>query len=176
MLPAPARIAAAPRPKSGASWKPAVPPPPVAGAAVTDGLADWRGVADRTVEGLALALGVVALAVSLGRLAGVVEAAPEGDNDVGVVDGKFCEGKDPEQAETDTDARMVKVAQPTVSLARGLAPVLVVRIFMGPPHASGRRRIRFAVPYRKGNRLSVRRVPAVPTAIKVKHIDGADMQ
>jgi hypothetical protein len=140
MLPAPARIAAAPRPNSGASWNPAVPPPPVAGAAVTDGLADWRGVADRTVEGLALALGVVALAVSLGRLAGVVEAAPEGDNDVGVADGKFCEGKDPEQAETDTDARMVKVAQPTVSLARGLVPVLVVRIFMGllmPPEDGG---------------------------------------
>jgi hypothetical protein len=99
----------------------------VAGAAVTTGLADWPGVADWTAEGLPLALGVT-LAVVLGRSAGVVEAAPEGDNDVGVADGKDCEGKDPEQAETDKDASMVKVAQPTVSLARGLVPVITVRI------------------------------------------------
>jgi hypothetical protein len=176
MLPAPARIAAAPRPKSGASWNPAVPPPPVAGAAVTTGLADWLGVADPAAEGLALALGVVALAVLLGRLAGVVEAAPEGDNEVGVVDGKDCEGREPEQAETDKDASMVKVAQPTVSLALGLVPMMVVRIFMDllmPPEDGGcvsRSR------YRKGNRGPVRRVPGGPAAIKIKHIDGADMQ
>jgi hypothetical protein len=84
MLPAPARIASAPRPKSGASWNPAVPPPPVAGAAVGNGLADrlgvadgrgvaeWcgvadgRGVADRLADGLALASGVVAPVEPLG--------------------------------------------------------------------------------------------------------------
>ena len=130
MRPAPTRIAAAPRPRSEASWNPAVPPPPVAGAAVTTGLDDWPGVADATAEGLPLALGVV-LAVVLGRSAGVVEAAPEGDNEVGVADGKDCGGKDPEQAETDKDASMAKVAQPAPSLARGLVPVLVMRIFSG---------------------------------------------
>jgi hypothetical protein len=146
MLPAPARMAAAPSPKSGASRNPAVPPPPVAGAAVTTGLADWRGVAESTAEGLAL--GVVALAVLLGWLVAVVETAPEGDNDDGVADGKDCAGAEPEQAATDKDARMVKVAQPTVSLAAWLVPVMVVRIFTA----------------------------SSASAIKVKHIGAADMQ
>jgi hypothetical protein len=142
-------MAAAPRPKSGASWNPAVPPPPVAGAAVTTGLADWSGVADGTAEGVTLAVGVASLAVLLGWLGGVVETAPEDDNGVGVVDGKDCEGRDPEQAETEKDASMVKVAQPTASLAPGLVPVMVVRISM-PPHASGRWRMRFPVPVSEG--------------------------
>jgi hypothetical protein len=127
----------------------------VAGAAVTTGLADWPGVAESTAEGLSLgvtaeglSLGVVALAVLLGWLVAVVETAPEGDNDVGVADGKDCAGAEPEQAETDKDARMVKVAQPTVSLAARLVPVMVVRIFTG----------------------------SSASAIKVKHIDAAGMQ
>src|ERR1039457_2671978 len=52
MLPAPARIAAPPRPKSRASRNPAVPPPPVAGAAVGTGLADGLGVADGDADRL----------------------------------------------------------------------------------------------------------------------------
>jgi hypothetical protein len=129
-------MAAAPRPRSGASWNPAVPPPPVAGAAVTTGLAVWRGVADATAEGVPLALDVLPLdvlplGVLLARSAGVVEAAPEGDNGVVEADGKVCAGADPEQAETDKDASMVKLAQPTASLAPGLVPVMVVRIFTG---------------------------------------------
>jgi hypothetical protein len=123
-----------------------VPPPPVAGAAVSNGLADWRGVADAAAEGRALALGVVTLAVLLGSLAGVVEPAPAGENGVGV-----AEGEDPVQAETDEEASMVKVAQPaTVSLALRLVPMLVVRIFMSllmPPAGGGQV---FPVPVSEG--------------------------
>ncbi len=161
MLPAPARMAAAPRPRSGASWNPAVPPPPVAGGAVTSGLADSRGVtdgdadrpgvadgdadrpgdADRLGEGLTLELGVT-LALPLGWLVGVAEPVPAGANGVGV-----GEGDDPVQAETDAEASMVKVAQPaTVNLAPRPVPMMVVRIFMGAPHASGGWRTRFPVP------------------------------
>lgn len=153
MLPAPASIATAPSPKSRASWNPAVPPPPVAGAAVGNGLADrlgdaeGRGEADRLgegerpgeaagrddVEGLALGFGVVALA-PLGRLVGVAEPLAPGENVVGV-----AEGDDPVQAETDADASMVKAAQPTaVSLALNPVPAMTARTFMGPPHASGK--------------------------------------
>ena len=143
------------------SWNPAVPPPPVAGAAVRNGLADRLGVtdgesggcgvADRRAEGLTLALGVVA--APLGRLVGVAVPVPAGDNGVGV-----AEGEDPVQAETDAEASMVNVAQPAMaSLALSPVPMMVGRIFMGPPHASGRWRTRFP-------------------AIKVKPIDGTNMQ
>jgi hypothetical protein len=126
MLPAPARIAAPPRPKSRASWNPAVPPPPVAGAAVGNGLADGLGVADGLAEELALALGVMALAVPLDKIVGVAERVPPGENEVGV-----AEGEDAVQAETDTEASMVKVAQPmAVDLALSLIPAMVVCIFM----------------------------------------------
>lgn len=134
MLPAPARIAAAPSPKSRASWYPAVPPPPVGGAAAGNGLAGGVGGADELAEGLAdgLALGVLALAVPLGRTVGVAEALLAGENVVGV-----AEGEDPVQAETDAEASMVRVAQLTaVSLALSPAPAMVVRISMGPPHTS----------------------------------------
>jgi hypothetical protein len=128
-------MAAAPRPRSGASWNPAVPPPPVAGAAVTTGLAVWRGVAVATAEGVALALDVLPLdvlplGVLLTRSGGVDEAAPEADNGVVEADGKDCAGADPEQADRDSDPSMVK-AQPAASLAPGLVPPMVVRIFMG---------------------------------------------
>lgn len=161
MLPAPARIAAAPRPKRGASWNPAVPPPPVAGAAVTTGLADrlgvadWRGVADPWADGLTLALGGVTPAVPLGGLLGVAEPVPAGENGVGV-----AEGEDPVQAETDAEASMAKVAQPTtVNLALSPVPMMVVRIFTGPPHASGRWRTRFQVPVSEGKSRASRDAP-----------------
>jgi hypothetical protein len=129
-----------------------VPPPPVAGAAVGSGLADGLGVADGdadgdadrlgVADGLTLALGVVTLAVPLGRIVGVAEPVPAGENVVGV-----AEGEDAVQAETDAEASMAKVAQPTpVNLALSPVPMMVVRIFMGPPHASGRWRTRFPVP------------------------------
>jgi hypothetical protein len=184
MLPAPARIAATPSPKSRASWNPAVPPPPVGGAAVRNGLAAGLRVADGLAEGLALALGVLTLAVltlavPLGRIVGVAEALLAGENVVGV-----AEGEDAEQAETDAEASMVNAAQlVAVSLALSPAPTVVVRIFMGPPHASGRLRTRSPVPHRKRNRGSARSLsaptegmsPEAPRAIKVMPKDGTDM-
>ncbi|MGO8888874.1 MAG: hypothetical protein ACLQB1_04055 [Streptosporangiaceae bacterium] len=46
---------------------------------------------------------------------------------------------DPLQAETATGASRVRAPQHTaVSLARNAVPAIVVRTFMGPPHAPGR--------------------------------------
>jgi len=114
----------------------------VAGASVGTGLAEWRGVADAggvadaLAEGLTLALGVVALAEALGRIVGVAEPVTGDENGVGV-----GEGEDPEQAETDAEATMAKVAQQAaVNLELRAVPMMVVRIVTGPPYASGRRR------------------------------------
>jgi hypothetical protein len=107
-----------------------VPPPPVAGAAVTGGLDDRAGGTVVVTEVVTVALGERVLAVPLGALAGVVGPAPEGDNEDGVAEGKDPEGRDPEHAETDRDASMATVAQPTtVRLAVRLVPVMIVRIF-----------------------------------------------
>jgi hypothetical protein len=138
-----------------------VPPPPVAGAAVGNGLADLLGVADddaewlgvsegdadrlgvsdELAEELALVLGEVAPVVPLGLVLGVADPVSAGKNGVGV-----AEGEDVVQAETDAEASMVKVAQLTaVSLALSPVLMMIVRTFMGPPHASGRWRTRFPV-------------------------------
>jgi hypothetical protein len=171
MLPAPASTAAPPRVKSRVSWNPAVPPPPVAGAAAGSGLADGLGVADASAvcvsvgvtdvdtellaEGLALTL-ADSLAV-LDETVGVGEVVSAGENEV--------EGVDPEQAETAAEARMVMVPQPmTANLALSLTPAMVVRTFMKPPHASGRWRPRFRVPApestSQGNGWRSRSLPA----------------
>jgi hypothetical protein len=121
-----------------------VPPPPVGGAAVGNGLAGGLGVADGValalgvadgVAGvLALALGVVTLAVPLDKAVGVAETLPAGENLAGA-----AEGGDAVQAETAAEASMVKVPQPmAVNLALSPVPAVVVRTFMEPPHASGR--------------------------------------
>jgi hypothetical protein len=60
MLPAPARIATPPSPRSTVSWNPAVPPPPVGGAPFGIGLVvggDGDEFPSRVVEGLADGLG-----------------------------------------------------------------------------------------------------------------------
>src|SRR5580692_1149954 len=166
MLPAPARMAAAPRPSSGPSWNPAVPPPPVAGAAVTGGLPDRRGggaaaEVDAGAEAVAPALGEMVLAAPLGEAPAVVEAAPEGDNEDGVAEGKDPEGRDPEHAETDRDASMATVAQPTTArLAVRLVPVLTVRIVTGllmPGQDGG---YVFPVPVPEGKSRVAQEVPA----------------
>jgi len=112
------------------SWSPAVPPPPVAGAAVGNGVADRLGGADVLSEGPALALGVVACAELLGVTVGEAEVVFAGENVVGVAEG---EGEDAEQAETDAEASMATVAHPAaVNLALSLVPMtMVVRIFTG---------------------------------------------
>ena len=55
MPPAPARIASTPRQNSRTSWNPAVPPPPVPGAAVGNELADGLGDGLGDGDGLGLA-------------------------------------------------------------------------------------------------------------------------
>ena len=148
------------------SWNPAVPPPPVAGAAVRNGLADGPCVADGDADaccvaddladGLSLVLGVVAPAVPLGRIVTVAEPVTAGENGVGV-----GEGEDVVQAETDAETSMVRVAQPTtVSRALSPLPMMVVRIFMGPPHASGRWRTRFLIPSSAEKSRPARSLPA----------------
>ena len=136
-----------PSSRSRAPEKPAVPPPPVAGAAegtvVADGpgvaegcgvaegrgVPEGRGVADELAEGLPLALGPVRLAEPLGRMVGDSDPVAPGENVAGVAG-----GGDPEQAETDAAARMVKAAQPTAaSLVLSPASAMVMRIFTGPP-------------------------------------------
>ena len=122
-----------PSPKSRECWNPAVPPPPVAGAAVTNGL----GVAEGLPVGLADGLGA---GVPVGPTDEVtVGLAVPGENG-----GGDAEDADPEQPETVAEAKMVKAAQPaTAKLALRPVPVMVVRIFTAPPHTSGRWRARF---------------------------------
>ena len=140
MPPAPASIASTPRQNSRTSWKPAVPPPPVPGAALGNELADGLG------DGDGLGLGVVALgAVTPGTVApgvavpGVVAlaAAVPGVVVLGVLlevvalgappaeivglaglvppagnEGGVVEGEPAPQADTDAGTSMAKAAQP----------------------------------------------------------------
>jgi hypothetical protein len=95
------------------------------------------GSVDGLGESLAPVLGVPAPAESL------LETVAEGDD---VLPGGD-EDEDDVQPATATDARMVTVPQPTtVSRTLGAAPAMVVRTFIEPPHAPGRRRSRFPAP------------------------------
>lgn len=120
-----------------------MPPPPVAGAAVGAGLGvtegDGLGVVDGDGEGdgLVVVLGL-GLALALGETDAVADALAK--DEAGVV-GSAPEDGDPEHAATVTEARTVKMPQPTAaSLALNLVPATVLRTFMEPPHASGRKR------------------------------------
>jgi len=152
MLPAPTTIAAPPRPTRKVSWNPAVPPPPVSGAAVGKVLADglgggvcewvgvgvgdgeWVGVGVSLAEGVVLGVGVVlAVTVTVGEAVGVAElvrvGVPPGDSDGGV-----AEGVPLVQAATDADASTVTVAQPiALNLTPSGFPAIVGRIFREPP-------------------------------------------
>jgi hypothetical protein len=156
MLTAPATIAARPSPNSRECWKPAVPPPPVAGAVVENGLGVGEGLgaglAVGVIVGLADGVGVGTLAVLLGALVGAPDPVAPGE-----MDGGDAAGGDPEQAETAAEANMAKAAQPkTANLALRPVPRVVLRIFMAPPHdhatrsarpgEDGRVPQRFAVP------------------------------
>jgi hypothetical protein len=140
MLPAPAKMAAPPRPTSRGSWNPAVPPPPVAGAAAGTGLADawcvWVGVG--VGVGVTVSVGVAlaeAVAVLVAEAEGVGELVPPGENDT---DGP-AEGVDPEQAERVTEATNAMVLNPVMAIL-ALSPVfaLAARTFMEPPHLATR--------------------------------------
>lgn len=140
-----------PMTSSEACWNPAVPPPPVAGAAVGVGLGlavtdgdglgvvdgDGVGEGDGLVVGLGLELGLV-LGEPLGEPDPVADAPVE-DEDEGV--GSAPEDGFPEHAAMVTEASTVKMPQPTAaSLVLDLVPETVLRTFMQPPHASGRKR------------------------------------
>ena len=115
MPPAPASIASTPRQNSRTSWKPAVPPPPVPGAAVGNELADGLGDGDGLGLGvvvlgvvvLGVLLEVVALGVPLAEIFGVAGPVPPGENEGSVVDGEPAV-----QADTNAGASMAKAAQP----------------------------------------------------------------
>jgi hypothetical protein len=145
-----------PMTRSEACWNPAVPPPPVAGAAVGAGLAvglgvtegDGLGVADGDGEGdgLVVVLGL-GLALSLGEPLGELLGEPDAvadapAEDEGEVVGSAPDDGDPEHADTVAETSTVKMPQLTAaaSLALNLAPPTVLRTFMEPPHASGRKR------------------------------------
>ncbi len=159
MLPAPARIAAAPSPKSRACWNPAVPPPPVGGAAVGNGLGvgggvgggvgvgvaeadgDGEALADGLAEALAealadaladaeeVAVGAAAGPVLLGAGVDVVGAGEPGEDVVG----SSAEGEDDVQAEMSTDASTATMPQPTALSLAARPARAVLRTFMEPP-------------------------------------------
>jgi hypothetical protein len=163
-------MAAPPSTASPASWNPAVPPPPVTGAAVGNGLDE--GLGDGLGEGVALGLTdtdgraealVLTLAEELARLPLLAVPLAEalrldepltvGENTDGGV-----EVPADVQAESATQASTVIRPQPTaVSLTRCAVHTMAVRAFIEPPHApgndhfpaAGRRNRR-----RKGNRVN----------------------
>ena len=160
MPPRPATIAAPPSTASPVSWNPAVPPPPVTGAALGtglgDGLAEGWGLAlcdaDALPEGVNVVGGgladelalVLALVLVLVVVRGeepplavpvAVELAPaEGMK----VDGGGVEAGLEVQAESATQASMVVRPQPTaVSRTRCDIHAMAVRALIEPPHVLG---------------------------------------
>jgi hypothetical protein len=121
-----------PSPSSRECWNPAVPPPPVAGAAVGNGL----GVAEGLGVGLTDGVGAgVIVGLGDGEIVGLTDAetvglAVPGENGGGAVD------PDPEQAEIAAAANKANATQPAMAkLARRPVPLMVACSFMTPPHA-----------------------------------------
>ena len=140
-------MAAPPSSASPASWKPAVPPPPVIGAWVgmnsgldvmTSGeglsLTDAGGLDGWLAFSLAGLSEVLALAVSVAE-----EVAPVAEEVAPFALGEYTDvgGVLDEQAESATQTSMVARAQPTVSLTRCAVHVMAVRVLIEPPHALG---------------------------------------
>lgn len=99
MAPAPATIASRPRQKSRRCWNPAVPPPPVPGAAVGVGTELADGVGDGDGVGVGVALGGAVVGALLGLVLGValteaVGVPPPAANEGGAVDGEPVEHAD----------------------------------------------------------------------------------
>jgi hypothetical protein len=83
------------------------------------------------------------LALSLGELLGEPDAVADAPaEDEGEVVGSAPDDGDPEHADTVAEASTVKMPQLTAaaSLALNLAPPTLLRTFMEPPHAPGRKR------------------------------------
>jgi hypothetical protein len=121
--------------RSGMCWNPAVPPPPVAGAAVGTGVAvglgvtvgDGLGVAVGEGDGLVVGLGLV-LGLELGDVLGEPDAVADAltEVDAGVV-GSAPEDGDPEHAATVTAMSTVKMPQPTAASLAFMEPPRCVR-------------------------------------------------
>jgi len=135
-------MAAPPRTKTTPSCRPAVPPPPVAGAPVGKGdvvvgSGDGLTVVWAGVGVVALVLGEVGCVV-VGEASGEVLAVsvPVADDDSDVVppgtDGAV-DGGVPVQAETASATRTIKAAQVRTASRRLLAGLAVMRTFMEPP-------------------------------------------
>ena len=152
-LAAPASTAAMPMTRSEPCWNPAVPPPPVAGAAVGaglavglgetegDGLGEVVGDGDGLVVGLGLELGLGLVLGELLREPDPVADVLAEDEAEGDVVGSAPDEGDPEHAERVTEASTATIPQQTAaSLTLDLLPATVLRTFMEPPHASGRKR------------------------------------
>src|SRR5690348_873065 len=162
MLPAPATMAASPATRSSVSWNPAVPPPPVTGAAVGTWVTVSVGVGVGVVAAVAaVAVGVtvtvgvtvvVTVCVACGDTVEVGLVAPEGEvpgllagavtvtapltHTVGEKLGMVGAVDDDElHAAGATGASRASAPQHS---AVSLAPSVVPRTFMGPPHAPGR--------------------------------------
>jgi Na+-transporting methylmalonyl-CoA/oxaloacetate decarboxylase gamma subunit len=135
-------MAAPPRTKTRASWRPEVPPPPVAGApvgkkVVVVGTGDGLTV---VVAGVGVVVCVLGCVVLVEALAGALEVAvPDDDDDPDEgpdgekIDGTLDDGA-PVQAETVAATRTIKAAQLRTA-SRGLLAGLaeVMRILMEPP-------------------------------------------
>jgi hypothetical protein len=138
-------MAVPPSTASPASWNPAVPPPPVTGATVGngvvttglgDGLAEGSGLGLLESDGLGEADGL-ALAEAEAEALGLDETLTDeepvtaGVNTAGGVELDV-------QAESATQASTVVKPQPTaVSLTRCAVHAMAVRAFIEPPHTLG---------------------------------------
>lgn len=138
-------MAVPPSTASPASWNPAVPPPPVTGAA---GYGVDKGVGDGLVKGSGLALAdgdglgeALALAEGLGEVLSLAALFAEAlTDDEPVTAGENTAGGEEldVQAESATQASTVMRPQPTaVSLTRCAVHAMAVRAFIEPPRALG---------------------------------------
>jgi hypothetical protein len=137
-------MAAPPRTKSRPSCRPAVPPPPVAGApvgtnVVAVGSGDGLTVVAVGVGVVVCVLGVAGCVVLAEASAEALEVAvpdddddSEEDPDGEKIDGTVDDGE-PVQAETATATRTIKAAQPRTASRGLLAGLAVMRTFMEPP-------------------------------------------
>jgi hypothetical protein len=147
MDPVPARIAAAPSPKSRPSCNPAVPPPPVTGAALGTLLTAGATV----IVAVAVAVAVPGTGVVVSTVGVPGDAVPSEAGVVpvaGTVAVVFTDGEkvgtvgvedEPEQAETVIGASRVSAPQQrTVILALIAVPAIVTRTFMEPSSCARR--------------------------------------
>jgi hypothetical protein len=147
-------MAAPPITASPASWNPAVPPPPVTGAAVGIGLNE--GIGDRLGVGVGLMLDdsdglgdplVLSLAVAgtLGDVPaltvplalGLTEPLAEGESRETEEEGFEVPPPDVQAASATQASRVLRPQPMAVSLARCAVPAMAVRAFIEPPRALG---------------------------------------